>query len=463
MLQPNKFKQGNYAPVMNQLSVQNISPIFGKIPDELHGALYRNGPNPQFPTNHTHWFEGDGMLHRFYLHDGKLDYQNRWVDTERLLLERRVGKASFGEFGLEIEDRYHVRDISHGTANTNIIHHAGKLLALQELSPGIAIEPHSLATLGVWDYHGNVPQTSAHPHVDPFTQEMHSYAYDEHSAKIIYYVFDKTARVIKKLEFMGPYASFMHDFAISKQYVLFLFHPLTFDVTRPQRGLPLIAWEPALGTHVAILPRNGSVQDIQWFSMDAFHAFHYMNAFEEGAKLVLHGMKSKQANLFPDLYGKIPPIKSNYPRLTRWVFDLKAQTVAETVLSSTPAEFPRYDERFTGVSFRHGYAAATVRKWFTEEFNAIIHYDLVKKTEKTRYFGLKNTPSEPVFVPRHEHSPEGDGFILTVVFDAKYQSSNLYILDAMQIDKDPIAIIPLPQRVPNGFHGNWYSASELGI
>ena len=86
---------------------------------------------------------------------------------------------------------------------------------------------------------------------------------------------------------------------------------------------------------------------------------------------------------------------------------------------------------------------------------AIMHVDIKKRTSTIRDFGIGNIPGEPIFVPRNHDAAEGDGFLLTIVYDHTSDSSDLYILDAMHIDQDPHAILRLPQKVPFGFHGNW--------
>lgn len=452
----NKFQEGNYAPIFEESEINNITDITGEIPKELNGVLYRNGPNPQFPNENNHWFDGDGMLHMFNIADGKIGYRNRWVLTERFKIERQAGKALFGHFGTERNDEYDTSNVQDGTANTNIIQHANKLLALQETSPAIQINGKDLSTIGVWNYQADVPQTSAHPHFDYATGEMHNFAYNPFTTEIIYYIFDKLGKVIKAEKFDGPFSCLMHDFFITQNYALFLFLPLTFNFERLQQGQSMLMWEPDLGAHIAIMPRNGNAKDILWLNTNSFHAYHYMNAYEENNKIILDAMKSPKANLFPDKFGKIPRMRDNYPRFTRFIFDLQQKKISETQLDATPAEFPRFDERFTGVSYQHGFVAANIHKILSEEFNAIIHYDLKNQSQKVCDFGIKNTPSEPVLVPRHKNSTEGDGFILTVVYQAAKNTSDLYILDSMNIDKEPLAIVHLPHRVPNGFHGNWY-------
>ncbi len=454
----NKFTQGNFASWTLEGNFPKITKIQGEIPTELNGVLYRNGPNPQFPDDSKHWFEGDGMLHAFTISNGNVSYSNRWIYTERFLHERKIGKVVFKSFSDPTIQKSGALEISHNTANTNIIFHAGKLLALQEGATPIEISPLDLNTKGEWDYYGQIPQMSAHPHFDARTGEMHNYAYKAGSSDIIYYIINREGKITKAETIRVPYCSFLHDFFITKDYVIFPIFPLTINLERVQEGKSLIMWEPDKGAHIGIMPRNGTEKDIIWFSTDAFHAYHFMNAYQEGDRIILDGMKYQRANMFPDALGKVTSSADFPAQLTQWVMDLKHKKLTEKRLDSMTTEFPRFDERFTGLPYRHGFAiASTNPKNLDEGFDAIIHYDLKNQRQNIREFGGGNNPSEPIFVPRQEHSEEGDGFILTVVYDAARDTSDLYILDAMNINKEALAIIQLPHRVPNGFHGNWYN------
>ena len=74
--------------------------VRGKIPQGLSGALYRNGPNPQFdPGPRYHAFLGDGMIHGFWLNESGAHYSNRYVRTPRWLAEHAAGRALFGGLG----------------------------------------------------------------------------------------------------------------------------------------------------------------------------------------------------------------------------------------------------------------------------------------------------------------------------------------------------------------------------
>ena len=64
---------------------------------DLRGTYFRNGPNPQHVLNEKHHiFDGDGMIHAFEFSDQRVGYSNKWVRTEKFVLEREAGRSLFG-------------------------------------------------------------------------------------------------------------------------------------------------------------------------------------------------------------------------------------------------------------------------------------------------------------------------------------------------------------------------------
>ena len=57
-----------------------------------------------------------------------------------------------------------------------------------------------------------------------------------------------------------------------------------------------------------------------------------------------------------------------------------------------------------------------------------------------------------------EQLPADDGWVLTYVYDAATEGSELVVLDASAIDGGPLATVELPGRVPHGFHAAWVPA-----
>ena len=161
--------EGNFGPVSAELDVFDL-PVVGELPAELQGSLFRNGPNPQFPTEHSgaHWFTGDGMLHVVRLADGAASYSNRWVRTPKFLTERAAGRALYCGYAGEVDLDAPASGLRGGVANTHVVFHAGRLLALEEQHLPMEIDRTTLETKGYRDWAGGLDGPfTAHPKVDP--------------------------------------------------------------------------------------------------------------------------------------------------------------------------------------------------------------------------------------------------------------------------------------------------------
>ena len=113
------------------------------------------------------------------------------------------------------------------------------------------------------------------------------------------------------------------------------------------------------------------------------------------------------------------------------------------------------DERFSGLSYGQGYYAASTKRDAGAFFNAIAHHDLKKDQRHLYELPPGDATGEPVFVPRSRDAPEGEGYLLSVVYRCGENRSDLAIFDAENLSGGPIACAELPHRVPFGFHGNW--------
>jgi len=91
--------------------------------------------------------------------------------------------------------------------------------------------------------------------------------------------------------------------------------------------------------------------------------------------------------------------------------------------------------------------------------NALVKYDFQTGTAEIHDFGPECIPSEPVFVPASSDAGEDEGCLMTYVYDPARNGSAFVILNARDIGGEPVATIALPQRVPFGFHGNWFANS----
>ncbi|MDM0027398.1 carotenoid oxygenase family protein [Variovorax saccharolyticus] len=441
-------------------------PLRGELPDGLVGALVRNGPNPVFPNPAEHWFVGDGMLHAFYLGDGQVHYRNRWIRTQRYLAERAAGKPlqnSLGQGGAKDD----------GVANTNVVAHASRLLALEEAHLPMEIDLATLGTRGPTDLQGGLSGPfTAHPKTDPQTGQMLFFGYGTPaplSAGMRFGVIDADGRVERLEQFEAPYASMVHDFAISARHVIFPVSPLTGSMERARTGRPPFAWEPEYGTRVGLLPRGGRIEDMVWWRGPACYVFHVMNAFEADGCVHVDVMQFAAPPLFPRIDGTPAASDKEAARLVRWTFDLAAAEgnpspeFSQRLLDPTPGEFPRIDERYTGRPYRHGWIASHVGEGAEMHlYCALTHLDLATATRESWFFAPEDRVSEAVFVPRSADAPEGEGWLLAVAWRAAEDRSDLVVFDAQHVARGPVCVAELPHRVPGGFHGGWFPAGFPG-
>jgi carotenoid cleavage dioxygenase-like enzyme len=454
----------NRAPIPMECDAAHLQ-IEGELPRELNGTLYRNGPNPQFSSPTAHWFVGDGMLHAFHLENGRASYRNRWVRTEKWQAEHDAGRALFGGFGQKLPDAPDVvaRD---GVANTNVIFHGGRLLALEEGHLPVEIEPGTLQTRGPCNYGGNIAGPfTAHPKIDPLTGEMVFFGYNAAgplSPALSFGSVNSSGMVTRFDHLTAPYASMVHDFFVTERHLLFPILPITGSMDRAMRGGPPYAWEPDKGAYVGVMKRGGAASDVIWFRAESCYVFHVMNAWEEGERIIADVMQYEQAPLFPHPDGSRTDPNKSQARLCRWTFDLAGNTdrFTQTYLDDVSGEFPRIDDRRAGLVSRHGwYACANPAAPDRSALSGLIQVDGSGGRRGQYLLPAGDTISEPVFVARGSDAAEGDGWLLSVVWRARENRSDLAVFNATDVGSGPVALVRLGHRVPDGFHGNWVGAT----
>lgn len=83
-------------PVRQELDLRSL-PVEGTIPPEISGAFFRAVPDPA----HEPMFEddtglsADGMIARFLINNGNVDYAIKYVETARYLAEKKSWQSAF--------------------------------------------------------------------------------------------------------------------------------------------------------------------------------------------------------------------------------------------------------------------------------------------------------------------------------------------------------------------------------
>jgi carotenoid cleavage dioxygenase-like enzyme len=428
---------GNYAPVPDEITETNLQ-VTGTIPRELRGLYVRNTPNPKNGTS-PHWFFGDGMLHGVRIEEGQaLWYRNRWVKTKKL------------ESGKEAMDPEIMMDRTASAANTHVIGHAGKILALEEGHFPYQVDGE-LETKDCLDYGGKLTTAfTAHPKLCPETNELHFFGYGQLPPFLTYHVLDAKGDLVHTAEIEVPGSTMMHDFMITRDHAIFMDLPVTFDLEKAIKGDIPIGWDESYGARIGILPRFGTNADIRWFEIDPCYVFHPLNAWVEGSKVICD--VGRHASMWKESMEDFEP---SY--LHRWSFDMETGSVHEQQLDDASHGFPRVDDRVIGLKNRYGWVVAE-RPGSDGSMSApavVTKYDIEKGTSESHDFGPDAQPGEFVFAERDAAAAEDDGYAIGFVYHKETDKSDLVILDAANPADAPVATIHLPRRVPHGFHGSW--------
>lgn len=430
--------RGNYAPVKEELTEFDL-PVTGAIPPELDGLYLRNGSNPRGAAT-SHWFFGDGMIHGVRLEGDRAKwYRNRWVRTPKL------------EGDLDAMDLAVIADRRASAANTHVIGHAGRILALEEGHFPWELSPE-LETLGCRDYDGKLTTAfTAHPKLCPETNELHFFGYGPFPPYLTYHVLDTNGELVHSAEIEVPGPTMMHDFMITRDHAIFMDLPVVMDFSRIAQGLPPIAWDESYGARIGILPRMGTNADIRWFEVDPCYVFHPMNAYVDGGKVVCD--VGRHAYMWRDSMEDFAP---SY--LHRWTFDLESGAVSEKQLDDVFHGFPRVDDRRVGLRNRYGWVTASrdPKNVSPDAEGVVMKYDLDNGgSSEVHDFGPNAQPAEFVFAESHAGAGEDEGYAMGFVYDKSTDTSDLVILDGQNPRAPAVAKIHLPQRVPFGFHGSW--------
>jgi carotenoid cleavage dioxygenase len=442
------FTGGAFAPVAEEVTLTDLA-VEGEIPRELDGLLLRNGPNP-FGSGEAgdHWFTGDGMLHGLRLAGGRARwYRNRWVRTGQLAWERGEGpKPQLGD--------------GDSPANTNVITHAHRVLALCEV--GLPYEvTATLDTVGRRDFGGRLASAgpglpagpmTAHPKLDPGSGELIFFGYWWGPPYLRYHVADRRGEIVHSAEIEVPGPTMMHDCAITATRTLFLDLPVCFDLGLLEHTKMPYRFAPDHGARVGIVPRRGTSADVRWFEIEPCYIFHTLNAWDEGDLVVM--LAARYPSMFDWSEAEARFMPAPTASLHRYTFDLASGAAKAEPLDDLAVEFPRGDERRLGRPQRFGYGVSVERRPQGDPaFRHLVKHDLRTRRRQMHLVGAEDMCSEPVFAPRGPG--EDDGWILAVRYDAGRDASDVLVIDAADFSAPPRARIRLPVRIPLGFHGNW--------
>jgi carotenoid cleavage dioxygenase-like enzyme len=436
----------------------------GRLPPNLRGTLYRNGPalHEFGGLRYHHWFDGDGMVQAFRFGDDGLTHSGRLVVTEKLASEIKAGRRLRAAFGTSVPDRERpASNDSLNVANTNVLPLGEELLALWEGGSAISIDPDTLATKGpkVWRADLKGAPFSAHPKVDHGT--VWNFGFDAFISAMLLYEIGRDG-VLKRVEVLRiPGMTRVHDFVVTDRHLVFLLPPMRFSRSRFNAGETAVdchEWMADAPLRVLVVEKN-DLKTHRIFELPNGFAFHLGSAWEDQAGVIRFDyVRAADASVMTRAFKDVMRGSSatiELGRSSHVVLDTRSGRIAQTLVPGG-VEYPRVDPRRIGERHRQLYHAAQICPG-----NSFLGLDGIRRLDVDtgaidRYsYGEDFLVEEHIYVPDRTQGADDAGFLIGTALDVKRSRTVLAVFDSMNLAGGPIACATLPYGLPLGLHGSF--------
>lgn len=470
---------GTYLKAMTDITREHgFEPlrVEGRVPDELVGTMYRNGPGLFSNHGHRyrHWFDGDGLVSAVRFAGGQAFGAARLVQTRGLLEERARGRAYFLTYGTRPPGGWNpwrvlrfVREGGKNSANTSMFVWHNRVFALCEVGRPYEIDPRTLETFGEEDFGVVFRPFSAHPHRVDETGYVYNFGLRVGPRTALdLYALRPDGSVGKVVQIPLPRPTLIHDFAVTARHAVFFCAPLEISLLRVllERSsyADAMTWRPELGTEVIVVPLDAPASPIR-FTVDAFWAWHVANAFERGGEIVVDVVRHRDFRRSAAwLSGMLAaePVGDAEGRLHRLRVDPTRQRMQAEPLRDRTGEFPRIAPSEEGRDYEVLYHSehSSPEAGRRGPPDTLVRIELATGAVDEHRFAAHETPSEGVFVPRPGGRGPRDGWVVSLVYDARAHASAWVVLDAARLNDGPVARAWFDHHVPLTLHGAWLPA-----
>ncbi|MBT8369020.1 MAG: carotenoid oxygenase family protein [Deltaproteobacteria bacterium] len=462
--------------ITNEYNYEAI--VEGKIPQELRGILYRNGPGlfERAGFRKRCLLDGDGMIQAFRIADGKVYFRNKFVRTAKYVEESQAGRFIYPTWTTQAPGGVlgnFFGGSSKSQAGVRAVVRNGKLYAFDDAMPAYELDAVTLSTVGKTSL--GMPHNTtilySHSKIDSRTGEWLFFGLEFGMTVILHItIFEKNGQLKRHQKFKLPRVVYIHDFFVTNRHIIFNLPSMDINIFEYLSGqksfLGAMRWEPGIGNLILVLDRLGEEAPFQ-LGTDACWMWHVLNAYEAGDEIIADYIGYQN----PDhILGENPALcaimeghrgQYNYPgEIRRYVIHTAKKNIRLEILDKGDYEFPFVNPQFVCRKHRFGYFAKRYKSqvFFTE----IARIDMETLKSESYNFGNGVFCSEPVFVPKpnHIYPPDAStepGWLLTEVYNSGKQKTFMAVFRANQISEGPIAKAYLGHPMPLGLHGFWHS------
>lgn len=452
---------------------QGEATVSGQWPEGLRGTLYRAGParHEVHGYRNHHWFDGDGMVQAWRIGADGVRHQARLVETAKVRAERAAGRALYpglvaappGTAGLTGPD-----DIN--TANTSVLHHHGRLLALWEAGSPYEIDGETLATTGPYRFPepGGASAMagapfSAHPRVD-VDGSLWNFGYASAAGILVFWHIGSGGWLLKASRLPIEPMTMPHDFVVTERHLVLLLPPFHYRPEAEAAGfLEMHEWRPQDPCRVLVIDKN-DLSNHFFTELPAQWVFHFGNAWEDSAGVIrFDAARAQDPGVLTDTFTEIMRGKLassiSVARHHRYRLDTRTRTITEDAMlePGTGSEFPFIDprvgcRRYRRLLFLSQNAREPADHGMLDEVSV---FDMENGQRECFRYPDGQIPEEHLYVPRPGGEPESRDWILGTANDWRRGVHILNLFDAEGIADGPVAAAELPYAIPLGLHGKF--------
>ncbi len=436
--------------------------IVGRIPEDLNGVFYRNGPG-RFELGgerYHHLFDGDGFAQRWQIADGKVSHRGRFVATQKFIDESAAGQFLYPAFGTHVARRGVKGNDSMNAANTNLLPFQGRVYALWEGGSATEVDPVTLATVGIktWSEELKSMPFSAHPKMDP-DGGMWNFGALPGADKLVIYRIGANGQMQSHTVIDVPQLAMVHDFVVSARHLIFLIPP--YDLVRGENKsfAEMHQWDGKRPLR-AVVVAKATMQVRQVFELPPHMVFHFGNAWDDGATtrfdVVLHSGDALM-DVARLMQGERKSGSGGHSYCAHVTLDYtKGQARIERMLGAS--EFPRVMPQVASARHRKLSLLSSSTANVDIALDTVNLIDTTSGKSDAYRFDAGWQVEEHVLVPRANARSETDGYLVGVAQDTRRAQTVLTVFDCARVSAGPVALARLPYRAPQCFHGNFLSS-----
>ncbi|UCX04277.1 lignostilbene alpha-beta-dioxygenase [Shewanella glacialimarina] len=438
--------------------------IEGRIPADLQGVFYRNGPGKyeRGDIRYLHAFEGDGMLQRFEISDQKIVHRGQFINTPKFAKEQQAQQFVYSGPDTKIAHALPVTSADTvNTANTNIIAVGDDLWALWEAGSPTQIDRDTMqftqqVNLGAGSKYDNSLQGlpfSAHPKVDP-NGDIWNFGLHP-SGQVVIYQLAANGKVKNVGLIDSQYrGGMLHDFLITDKSVLIILPSLFVDKAI-EGNFARTQYNSDIPMSVLVINKQ-SLKVTKRFELPAGFAFHYGNAWEEA-----NGTIHFDASLYPnvDVLHKLANVMQGKMsqasvKAQTALFSLYIDGTYDMQTVGDSSEFPRVCDHLVGLKNQYLYHLSAKSSSLWSDTLSSLHID----TGATQHYHFGDDYLVEEHVSVCPKGVEGSGYLMGTALHVPTKRTCLNIFAANDLAAGPLARAWLPYHLPLGFHGNFMAS-----